>query len=73
MYIQFVFDTYECVVYIISYMSKVEREMGLLLANAQREASKEGSVSAKEALRCPDRVYLHNRDVCVCVCVCSNT
>ena len=46
--IQFVIGAYACVVYIISYMSKAEREMGLLLANAQREASKVGSVSAKD-------------------------
>ncbi|XP_042269742.1 uncharacterized protein LOC121898666 isoform X1 [Thunnus maccoyii] len=62
--LQFVVDAYACVVYIISYMSKAEREMGLLLGNAQREASKEGNVSAKEALKNLGSVYLHNRDVC---------
>lgn len=45
--IQSVVDAYACVVYIISYISKAEREMGLLLRNAQREASKDGNVSAK--------------------------
>ncbi|XP_042265880.1 uncharacterized protein LOC121896203 [Thunnus maccoyii] len=62
--LQFVVDAYACVVYIISYMSKAEREMGLLLGNAQKEASKDGNVSAKEALKNLGSVYLHNRDVC---------
>ncbi len=62
--IQYVVNAYACVVYIISYISKAEREMGLLLANAHREASKEGNVSAKEALKKLGSVYLHNRDVC---------
>nr|XP_043868972.1 uncharacterized protein LOC122758736 [Solea senegalensis] len=62
--IQYVVDAYACVVYIISYISKAEKEMGLLLSNAQREAAKEGNVSAKEALKKLGGVYLHNRDVC---------
>ncbi|XP_058478094.1 uncharacterized protein LOC131449268 [Solea solea] len=62
--IQFVVDAYACVVYIISYISKAEKEMGLLLANAQKEAAKDGNVSAKEALKKLGGVYLHNRDVC---------
>ncbi|XP_057683515.1 uncharacterized protein LOC130910330 [Corythoichthys intestinalis] len=61
--IQFVADAYACVVYIISYISKAEREIGLLLGNAQREAAG-GNVSAKEALKNLGSVYLHNRDVC---------
>merc|ERR1712035_62491 len=54
--IQYVVDAYACVVYIISYISKAEREMGLLLGNAQREASK-GNVSAKEAMKSLGSVY----------------
>ena len=61
--IQYVVDAYACVVYIISYISKAEREMGLLLGNAQKEASKDGNVSAKEALKKLGSVYLHHRDV----------
>ncbi len=38
--------------------------MGLLLANAHREVSKDGSVSAKEVLKMLGSVYLHSRDVC---------
>ncbi len=49
--IQFVVDAYSCIVYIISYISKAEREMGLLLANAQKEAQKQGNMDAKHALR----------------------
>lgn len=35
--IQFVCDAYACVVYIIFYISKAEREMGLLLKHAENE------------------------------------
>lgn len=62
--IQFVVDAFACVVYIISYISKSEREMGLLLGNAQREARKDGNTSAKDALKQLASVYLHNREVC---------
>ncbi|XP_062283095.1 uncharacterized protein LOC133987667 [Scomber scombrus] len=62
--VQFVVDAYACIVYIISYISKSEREIGLLLGNAHREASKDGNISAKEALKTLGSVYLHNRDVC---------
>uniref|UniRef100_A0A8P4K4J2 ATP-dependent DNA helicase n=1 Tax=Dicentrarchus labrax TaxID=13489 RepID=A0A8P4K4J2_DICLA len=62
--IQYVVDAYACVVYIISYISKAEREIGLLLGNAQREAAREGNSSAKDALKNLGSVYLHNRDVC---------
>ncbi|XP_076132870.1 uncharacterized protein LOC143114916 [Alosa pseudoharengus] len=62
--IQYVVDAYACIVYIISYISKAEREMGLLLSNAQKEASKERNLDAKGALKKLGSVYLHNRDVC---------
>ncbi len=61
--IQFVVDAYSCIVYIISYISKAEREMGLLLANAQKEAQKQGNMDAKHALRKLGSVFLHNREV----------
>ncbi|XP_073696195.1 uncharacterized protein [Garra rufa] len=61
--IQFVVDAYSCIVYIISYISKAEREMGLLLANAQKEAHKENNMDAKQALRKLGSVFLHNREV----------
>ncbi|XP_061601162.1 uncharacterized protein LOC133463585 [Cololabis saira] len=61
--VQYVVDAFACIVYIISYISKQERDMGLLLGNAQKEASKDGNVSAKEALKSLGSVYLHSRDV----------
>ncbi|XP_062389285.1 uncharacterized protein LOC134077598 [Sardina pilchardus] len=61
--IQYVVDAYACIVYIISYISKAEREMGLLLSNAQREAKKERNLDAKSALKKIGSVYLHNRDI----------
>uniref|UniRef100_A0A9J8ADG0 ATP-dependent DNA helicase n=1 Tax=Cyprinus carpio carpio TaxID=630221 RepID=A0A9J8ADG0_CYPCA len=61
--IQYVTDAYACIVYIISYISKSEREMGLLLANAQRESATQGNVDARQALRKLGSVYLHNREV----------
>ncbi|XP_044191554.1 uncharacterized protein LOC122969696 [Thunnus albacares] len=62
--ISFVTDAYAVVIYIISYITKAEREIGLLLSNAQKEATKQGNLSAKEALKKLGSVYLHNRDVC---------
>ncbi|XP_035813472.2 uncharacterized protein LOC118471686 [Amphiprion ocellaris] len=62
--IHYVVDAYACVVYIISYISKAEREIGLLLGNAQREAAKDKNISARYALKNLGSVYLHNRDVC---------
>ncbi|KAI8515812.1 hypothetical protein Bbelb_066250 [Branchiostoma belcheri] len=57
--IQYVLDAYSCVRYIVSYISKAEREMGKLLKQAQKEA-REGNedvvtemkkeVSAQEAV-----------------------
>ncbi|XP_006822000.1 uncharacterized protein LOC102807333, partial [Saccoglossus kowalevskii] len=61
--IQFVVDAYSCVVYIVSYISKAEREMGLLLDHAQKEATNEGNVDAKKALKQLGTVYLQNREV----------
>ena len=52
------------VVYIIWYITKAEKEMGLLLQNAQGEATKQDNVNAKEALKHLGSVYLHNKDVC---------
>lgn len=57
-------NAYARVVYIISCVSKAEREMGLLLGNAHREAAKQDNVNAKDALKKLGPVYLHNRNVC---------
>jgi len=60
--IQYVTDAYACVVYIVSYISKAEREMSQLLDHAQTEA-KEGNADAQQAMKKLGRVYLHHREV----------
>ena len=67
--VQFVADAYACVVYIILYISKGEREIGLMLANAQREAAKEGNVSAKDAFKNLGSVFKQQRCVCSGGCI----
>ncbi|XP_030019133.1 uncharacterized protein LOC115439438 [Sphaeramia orbicularis] len=62
--ISFVTDAYAVITYIVSYITKAEREIGLLLSNAQKEASKQGNLSARDAMKKLGSVYLHNRDVC---------
>ena len=57
-------DPYACVMYIVSYISKSEREMGDLLRNAQREAS-EGNGEAISQLRKLGSLYLHHREISV--------
>ena len=62
--IQYVLDAYACVMYIVSYITKAEREMGDLLKNAQKEAA-EGNVDAVSQLRKLGSVYLQHREVSV--------
>ena len=62
--IQYVMDPYSCVMYIVSYISKSEREMGDLLRNAQREAY-EGNDEAVSQLRRLGSLYLHHREISV--------
>ena len=62
--IQYVMDPYSCVMYIVSYISKSEREMGDLLRNAQREAY-EGNDEAVSELRRLGSLYLHHREISV--------
>ena len=47
---QFVLDPFSCIAYIISYISKAEREMGLLLKQTKIEAE-EGNKSASQTLK----------------------
>nr|XP_055075157.1 uncharacterized protein LOC129454640 [Misgurnus anguillicaudatus] len=60
--IQYVTDAYSVVVYIISYITKAEQEMGLLLQRAQNEAMN-GNVEARSALKMLGSIYLHNREI----------
>ena len=60
--IQFVLDPFSCIVYIISYISKAEREMGLLLKQTKIEAE-EGNKSASQTLKAIGSAFLHNREI----------
>lgn len=60
--IQFVLDPFSCIVYIISYISKSEREMGLLLKQTAVEAEG-GNLSARQTLKKVGSAYLHHREV----------
>ncbi|XP_074656877.1 uncharacterized protein LOC141910064 [Tubulanus polymorphus] len=60
--IQYVTDAFACVVYIVSYISKSEREMGLLLEHTRAEAA-DNNQSAKQAMKSLGSTYLHNREV----------
>ena len=62
--IQYVLNAYACIMYIVSYITKAEREMGDLLTNAQKEAA-EGNNDAVSELRKLGSVYLQNREVSV--------
>ena len=50
--------------YIVAYISKAEREQGLLLKNAQKEAREEGNLDAVKELRHLGHIYLNHREVC---------
>ncbi|TKS65922.1 ATP-dependent DNA helicase PIF1 [Collichthys lucidus] len=60
--IQYVTDAFAVVVYILSYITKAEQEMGLLLQRAQNEAMN-GNLDAKAAFKQLGSVYLHNREI----------
>nr|XP_055041698.1 LOW QUALITY PROTEIN: uncharacterized protein LOC129429201 [Misgurnus anguillicaudatus] len=60
--IQYVTDAFSVVVYIISYITKAEQEMGLLLQRAQNEAMN-GNLEAKASLKQLGSVYLHSREL----------
>lgn len=60
--IQHVNDPFSCIVYMISYISKSEREMGMLLRQTKLEAE-EGNFDAKQTLKKIGSAYLHHREV----------
>ncbi|XP_062612709.1 uncharacterized protein LOC134274433 [Saccostrea cucullata] len=60
--IQYVLDPFSCIVYIISYISKSEREMGMLLKQTQVEAA-EGNLSAHDTIKRVGSAYLNHREV----------
>lgn len=55
--IQHVLDAYSCIMYIVSYISKAEREIGDLLKRVQKEAT-EGHQEPIKQLRRLGNVYL---------------
>ncbi|KAJ8050356.1 hypothetical protein HOLleu_03530 [Holothuria leucospilota] len=57
-------DAYSCIMYILSYISKAEREMGDLLKTAQQEA-RERNLNAMDELRKLGSHYLLHREVSV--------
>ncbi|VDI59074.1 Hypothetical predicted protein [Mytilus galloprovincialis] len=60
--IQFVLDVFSCVVYIISYISKSERELGMLLQQTKCEAA-DGNLSAQQTMKKVGSAYLHHREI----------
>lgn len=60
--IQYVTDAFSVVVYILSFITKAEQEMGLLLQRAQNEAIN-GNLEAKASLKQLGSIYLHNREI----------
>ncbi|XP_030832522.1 uncharacterized protein LOC115920595 [Strongylocentrotus purpuratus] len=60
--LQFVTNVFACVAYIVSYMSKAEREIGMLLSHTLSEM-KEGNENAKESMKKLGQVYMQNREV----------
>ena len=60
--IQYVLDPFSCIVYIVSYISKAEREIGMLLKQTQIEAT-EGNLSARDTIKRVGSAYLNHREV----------
>ncbi|XP_065942676.1 uncharacterized protein [Magallana gigas] len=60
--IQYVLDPFSCIVYIVSYISKSEREMGMLLKQTKVEAH-EGNLDAKQTLKKIGSAYMTHREV----------
>ena len=59
--IQFVLDPFSCIVYIISYISKAEKEMGMLLRQTKIE-SEEGNLNARQTMKAIGTTYLNHRE-----------
>ncbi|XP_071152909.1 uncharacterized protein [Mytilus edulis] len=60
--IQYILDAYSCVVYIISYISKSERELGLLLQQTKIEAA-DGNLDAQRTMKKVGTAYFHFREL----------
>ncbi|XP_072046833.1 uncharacterized protein [Amphiura filiformis] len=62
--IQYILDPFAATIYMLSYLTKCEREMGDLLRNAQREA-RDGNTDVLTELRKIGNVYLQHREISV--------
>lgn len=62
--IQFILDPYSCIMYIMSYITKAEKELGELIKAAQREA-RQNNEEAIQGLRKLGNVYLTHREISV--------
>ena len=60
--IQCITDAYSCVMYIISYISKAEREMGVVLENVRKETA-EGNYDAQQAMNKIGGAYFQQHEV----------
>ena len=60
--LQYVSNVFACVSYVVSYMSKAEREVGMLLSHTLSEI-KEGNNDAKQSMKKLGQAYMHNREV----------
>lgn len=60
--LQHVNDPFSCIVFMISYLLKSEREMGMLLRQTKLEAE-EGNFDARQTLKKIGSAYLHHREV----------
>lgn len=62
--IQYITDPFSCVMYIVSYITKSERELGQLIKHAQKEAREE-NLDAISELRTLGNKYLTHREVSI--------
>lgn len=62
-YLQFVLDPYACAVYIVSYISKSQKGMSLLLDQAAKEA-REGNLDLKHLVRHIGNYFTNSVETC---------
>ena len=66
--IQPILDPYSCIMYVISYITKAEHELGDLLKRVQKELQ-EGNLDPYQQLRQLGNVFVQNRDISLMECV----
>jgi DNA replication protein DnaC/predicted peroxiredoxin len=63
--IQFVLNPYSCIMYIVSYISKSEKELGEILKFAREEMAEDTNSDLCKQMRKLGTVYIENREVSV--------